>query len=293
MEQPKASLPEPHSTPIPVVPPAKSALEQAKVSLPESPSTLIPVVPPAKSVMEQPKASLPEPHSHSTPIPVVPSAESVTDQPKASLPPPGPASSPVPQVPPAPENEQPKVTVQLLEDSASSSSSELEDKSPPGTIPPQASQGVEMPSAMSSGSCSAVGMDAEKPPESDHPSGEVGPAEVPQSEEHPEEARPKPAPMPSAVEDPEEQRCCIVDLERGAISEKWGFQWDREAMDKHQRRVISAVAANSLAEVWNRRFPGRAVRKGHRLVKVNGLEDHEGIAAELKKKQITCHFEVG
>ena len=79
-----------------------------------------------------------------------------------------------------------------------------------------------------------------------------------------------------------------------------------QAMDKHQRRVISAVlalnfgekftdlefndfndfnefstsnsfycfvsihkvAANSLAEVWNRRFPGRAVRKGHRLVKV-------------------------
>ena len=22
---------------------------------------------------------------------------------------------------------------------------------------------------------------------------------------------------------------CIVDLERGAVSEKWGFQWDREA----------------------------------------------------------------
>ena len=31
---------------------------------------------------------------------------------------------------------------------------------------------------------------------------------------------------------------------------------------------IHKVAANSLAEVWNRRFPGRAVRKGHRLVKV-------------------------
>ena len=31
---------------------------------------------------------------------------------------------------------------------------------------------------------------------------------------------------------------------------------------------ISQVAPNSLAEDWNRRFPGRAVRKGYRLVKV-------------------------
>ena len=47
---------------------------------------------------------------------------------------------------------------------------------------------------------------------------------------------------------------------------------------------------NSLAEQWNLRFPERAVGKGHRLVKVNGLSDPAGIAAELRKKQITCHF---
>ena len=32
--------------------------------------------------------------------------------------------------------------------------------------------------------------------------------------------------------------------------------------------IVSKVAPNSLAEDWNRRFPGRAVRKGYRLVKV-------------------------
>lgn len=39
---------------------------------------------------------------------------------------------------------------------------------------------------------------------------------------------------------------------------------------------------NSLAEQWNFRFPERAVGKGHRLIKVNGIEDPAGIAAELR-----------
>ncbi|CAL1157083.1 unnamed protein product [Cladocopium goreaui] len=298
MEQPQVALPGASSavTPfVPKVPPAKSAMEQPQVALPEASSAVtpfVPKVPPAKSAMEQPQVALPEASSAVTPfVPKVPPAKSAMEQPQVALPEASSAVTPsVPKAPPKSTMEQPKVTVQILEDSDSSSSSELEDKTPPSASTVQASH-VAQP-VTSSSSCLTVG--TERPPELDHPSLEVvDQADVP-TKVHPEEVRAKAASLQKPeVETERTERECIVDLERGAVSEKWGFQWDREAMDRQQQRVISAVAPNSLAEDWNRRFPGRAVRKGYRLVKVNGVEDYGGIAAELKKKQITCHFEAG
>jgi len=268
------------------------------VALPEASSAVtpsVPKVPPAKSAMEQPQVALPEASSAVTPsVPKVPPAKSAMEQPQVALPEASSAVTPsVQEAPPKSTMEQPKVTVQILEDS--DSSSELEDKTPPCASTAQASHVAQL--VTSSSSCLAV--DTERPPESDHPSLEVVEADVPSKvssqpeDEHPkEEVRAKAAPL-QRPEDLGTERECIVDLERGAVSEKWGFQWDREAMDRQQQRVISAVAPNSLAEDWNRRFPGRAVRKGYRLVKVNGVEDYGGIAGELKKKQISCHFEAG
>ncbi|CAE7770405.1 unnamed protein product, partial [Symbiodinium microadriaticum] len=74
----------------------------------------------------------------------------------------------------------------------------------------------------------------------------------------------------------------VVVLQRGATSEKWGFQWDRQAMDTLNVKVIEGIAPNSLASDWNRRFPDRAARKGDQLTKVNGLRDPAGMAAEMK-----------
>eukprot|EP00439_Symbiodinium_sp_Y106_P051512 s1744_g6.t2 len=59
----------------------------------------------------------------------------------------------------------------------------------------------------------------------------------------------------------------VVVLQRGATSEKWGFQWDRQAMDTLNVKVIEGIAPNSLASDWNRRFPERAARKGDQLTK--------------------------
>eukprot|EP00913_Durusdinium_trenchii_P005587 g5206.t1 len=186
--------------------------------------------PPAKSALEQPKATLPEPKS-----------ALVTEVPK------GPPKAPL---------ERPKATVEILEDGVfARSSSEIQDQQESSRL-----QALVAPSGLSSGSCIALTTDGETAPELDHPANPEVKLEkelVEPEEEHPEEvrARAKPEERPEVPRELNEcasapsasaasvLRVFSVELERGAVAEKWGFQWDREAMDRQKQRVISAVGS--------------------------------------------------
>lgn len=174
----------------------------------------------------------------------------------------------------------------------------MPDEAPlPPQLPPQPLEAAAAcDAAPSASSCVEILENPSETPELDHPSNNSAAEPADNAEiAEPKEALREPANAEAEAKNekpPAEttESFYVVVLQRGATSEKWGFQWDRQAMDTLNVKVIEGIAPNSLASDWNRRFPDRAARKGDQLTKVNGLRDPAGMAAEMKKNQVTCEF---
>jgi len=230
--------------------------------------------------------------------------------PAAGSPPPAQpaASSPKPVPAPLTEGEAPEPVLAkdqppspAAKDISSPSAKDLPpmpDEAPlPPQLPPEPLEAAAVSDvAPSASSCVEVIENPSETPELDHPSNNAAAEPADNAEiAEPKEASREPATGEAEAKNEKPasettESFYVVVLQRGATSEKWGFQWDRQAMDTLNVKVIEGIAPNSLASDWNRRFPDRAARKGDQLTKVNGLRDPAGMAAEMKKNQVTCEF---
>ncbi|CAE7426643.1 unnamed protein product [Symbiodinium sp. KB8] len=236
-----------------------------------------------------------------TAVAIPPPAEATVAMPAAGSPPPAqPAASPKPVPAPVTEADAPEPV--LAKDQPPSPSAKdlppMPDEAPlPPQLPPQPLEAAAAcDAAPSASSCVEILENPSETPELDHPSNNSAAEPADNAEiAQPKEALREPANAEAEAKNekpPAEttESFYVVVLQRGATSEKWGFQWDRQAMDTLNVKVIEGIAPNSLASDWNRRFPDRAARKGDQLTKVNGLRDPAGMAAEMKKNQVTCEF---
>lgn len=91
--------------------------------------------------------------------------------------------------------------------------------------------------------------------------------------------------------------CCFegnfsVKLHRVRVGQHLGFRWDADCLSKEGIRIVDKVLSNSLAEEWNLAHPGREVRAGDRLVKVNGKGSClDVLTLELNNLSVTCEFQ--
>lgn len=98
----------------------------------------------------------------------------------------------------------------------------------------------------------------------------------------------------SAPAKPLEEGNYIVELNRDVASDRWGFVWDSQALEKRSQRILQKISPGTLASKWNSTHSSAPMRAGDMLVGVNGKAGRlELLTVELCRNHIICEFKRG
>lgn len=83
-----------------------------------------------------------------------------------------------------------------------------------------------------------------------------------------------------------------MELHRSTPTERWGFVWDAQVLEKQNLRMVEKISPTSPAAAWNSANPLMQVQPGDTLVTVNGKGGRlELMTVELSRNHIVCEFQ--